>query len=265
MPRAVGCGNGEDAYFLDKMPFSWHVAGMKKLRILAIIPARGGSKGIPLKNIRLFGGKPLLAHTIDAARKNTNIDRIVVSTDNLAIARVAKKFGVEVVPRPAKFASDKSQIIDAILYTLDTLKAEGYEPTHVLLLQPTNPMRTSDDITRAVSLLTKRKADSVVSVCRTENMLLTKNKRDELRILNPDTLSSANRQELGEYYKLDGCMIYLTSVPMLREKRSFFAGKLVGYEIERWRAVDIDEPQDFVIGELIFNNRSRITNALKKF
>ncbi len=265
MPRSVSCGNGEDACSLDNVLFSWHVTGMKKLRILAIIPARGGSKGIPHKNIRPFAGKPLLAHTIETARENAYVNRIVVSTDDSAIARVAKKYGADVVPRPVQLASDKSQIIDAILHTLDTLKGQGYEPTHALLLQPTNPMRTSNDITRAVSLLTERKADSVVSVCRTENMLLTKNKRDGLRILNPDTLSSANRQELGAYYKLDGCMIYLTSVRMLREKRSFFAGKLVGYEIERWRAVDIDEPQDFVTGELIFKNRSRITKALKNF
>jgi CMP-N-acetylneuraminic acid synthetase len=252
---------------LDKHLFSWHFFAMPKLRILAIIPARGGSKGIPHKNIRRFAGKPLIAHTIGAARSSRFVDRIVVSTDDKKIAAVARAYGAEVpFMRPKPLANDKSSIIDALIYTLEKLENdEGYIPTHLLLLQPTNPMRTADDIKNAVALMKKRRADSVISVCRTENLLITKDETDRLTILNPKLLKQPNRQQLPNYYKLDGCMIYLTDARKFRKERSLFAGKLVGYEIERWRAVDLDEPQDFVVGELVYKQQARVRRTLKTF
>lgn len=235
--------------------------------ILALIPARGGSTGIPKKNIRLFVGKPLIVHTIEAARHAPSVSRIIVSTDSEEIARVAKDAGAEVpYLRPAELATSTSKVADAVVHMLQYLKSkEGYEPTHVLLLQPTSPLRTSDDIEKSVALFQKTGADSLVSVCRTENLLLTKNPSDELTIFNTELLGSPNRQELPAFYKLDGSMIYLVATDVFLKHRSFLAGKLVGYEIPRWRGADLDEPQDFVAGELIFEKRKEIEERIRNF
>lgn len=235
------------------------------LQILAIIPARGGSRGIPHKNIRNFAGKPLIAHSIEVAIAAPSVHRTVVSTDDVAIAESAKKYGAEVpFLRPAELAGDSSQVVDAVIHLLESLKrTEKYEPTHVMLLQPTSPLRTSDDIEKAVALLRERNADSLVSVCRSENLLFTKGEDDVLHALTGQ--QSANRQEVPTCYRLDGSMIYLTQTEMLLAARSFLSGKLVGYEIERWRAVDLDEPQDFVLGERIFGMRDEIEKDIRNF
>jgi len=237
------------------------------MKILALIPARGGSKGIPKKNIRPFNGKPLIAHSIECAKRSPRVDRIVVSTDSEEIAEIARAYGADVpFLRPSEMAGDTSKVMDAVIHAIETLKAaEGYEPTHVLLLQTTSPMRTPEDIDRAVEILTERNADGVVSVCRTENLLMTKNDNDVLTILNAEQLGTTNRQLLPTVYKLDGCMIYLIKTDVLLRERSFFAGKLVGYEIDRWRAVDLDEPQDFVVGEMIQRNAEEIAKRIEQF
>jgi CMP-N,N'-diacetyllegionaminic acid synthase len=236
-------------------------------KILALIPARGGSKGIREKNIKLFAGKPLIAHTIAAAKDSKCVDRIVVSTDDQRIADVAKECGAEIpVFRPAELAGDKSPVMDAVIHMLDHLKdKESYEPTHVLLLQTTSPLRTAQDIDASVELYEKRGADSLVSMCRTEQGLFTKGDDDVVETLFDGYSAGTNRQSLKPTYKLDGCMIYLIRTELLREKRSFIAGKLVGYEIPRWRAVDLDEPQDFVVGELIYKNRNELLESIRNF
>ncbi|MDO8522307.1 MAG: acylneuraminate cytidylyltransferase family protein [bacterium] len=240
---------------------------MPHKEILAIIPARGGSKGIPRKNVRMFGGKPLIAHTIDAAKEAPSVNRIIVSTDDAEIARVSKECGAEVpFLRPRELATSASKVVDAVIHLLEKLKAdEAYEPTYILLLQPTSPLRTSEDVERAVKLFFDAEADSLVSVCRTENVLMTKDAEDVLTVQNPELLSSPNRQELPAFYKFDGSMIYLTKTEILLKEHSFIAGKLVGYEIPRWRGADMDELQDFVVGELIFKNKDEIERAIQDF
>ena len=126
-------------------------------------------------------------------------------------------------------------------------------------------MQTSSDIEKAIDLFFTSNADSLVSVCRTENILMTKDAENVLTIQNPKMLESPNRQELPAYHKLDGSMIYMVDTKKFLEKRSFFFDKLVGYEIERWRAIDLDEPQDFVVGELIFQNRDAIETRIRNF
>ncbi len=238
---------------------------MNKSNILALITARGGSKGIPRKNIRLFAGKPLIAHTIEVAKAATSVGRVVVSTDDKEIASVALKYGAEVpIMRPAEFAGDASALIDAVFHMLDYLRDnERYTPSHVLLLQATSPMREVGDIEHAIKLLQERGGDSLVSLCRTENSLFSKNSDDVIQTIYDGYKSGTNRQSLPTFYKLDGCMIYLIKTDTLRRERSFLGGKLIGYEIERWRAVDLDDPQDFVVGELIYQNREMIKKKIK--
>ena len=237
------------------------------MKILALIPARGGSKGIPKKNIKLFNGKPLIVHSIEAGKGSKYVDRVVVTTDSQEIADICLAAGAEVpVLRPAEMAGDKSPVMEAVIHMLDHLRdVEKYEPTHLLLLQTTSPLRTSADIDAAVELYEKRGAESLVSMCRTENGLFSKNESDIAEVMFDGYSAGTNRQMLPKAYKLDGCMIYLISVPVLREKRSFLAGKLVGFEIPRWRAVDLDDPEDFVVGEIIAENLTRIQDGLKNF
>lgn len=236
------------------------------MKLLALIPARGGSKGIPKKNIRPFAGKPLIAHSIEAGKGSKCVDRVIVSTDDAEIAEIAKSFGAEVpVMRPAEISGDKSPVMEAVIHMLDFLRDnEGYEPTHLLLLQTTSPLRRSSDIDAAVELFQKRDAESLVSMCRTENGLFTKDENDLVHT-EYDGYKTTNRQMLPKCYKLDGCMLYLIDVNVLREKRSFLAGKLVGFEIPRWRAVDLDDPEDFVVGELIHRHAVEIGDKIKTF
>ena len=238
------------------------------MNVLAIIPARGGSKGIINKNIRVFGGKPLLAHTIDAAKKSRYVTRIVVSTESEAIADVARKYGAEVpFLRPMELAGDKAKATDAVYHLLVTMEEEsGYRPDYVVLLQPTSPLRESADIDGALTLLFKRKDSAVVSVCRTEQLLFTKNKKEVLELVSDESfLKSGNRQELPDTYKLDGSMVYAIKTSVFLKKRTFIPKGVIAFEIPRWRAVDIDEPQDFLVGELIFRKRKKIERALKAF
>jgi CMP-N-acetylneuraminic acid synthetase len=206
-------------------------------------------------------------HTIEAAKGAASVSRVVVSTDSEEIAAVAKDAGAEVpVLRPAELATKESKVLDAVLHLLAHLKTEeSYEPTYILLLQPTSPLRTSDDIEKAVALFIANDADSLVSVCRTENVLMTKDANNVLHFENPEMLATPNRQELPAYYKFDGSMLYLVDTKKLITERTFFPGKLVGYEIPRWRAIDLDEPQDFVVGELLFENKGEIEARLEHF
>lgn len=236
--------------------------------ILAIIPARGGSKGIPKKNIRLFASKPLIAYTITAARHSRFLNRIMVSTDSHAIADVSRRLGAEVpFLRPPDLARDTSEVSDAVLHLVKKLKKEGqYQPEYIVLLQPTSPLRTAADIDGALALLFKRKAKAVVSVCQTEPLVFTKDKKDRLRVVGRHTfLQSSNRQTVPPTYKLDGSMIYAIRTETFLQEKTFLPSGTVGYIIPRWRAVDLDEPQDFVVGELVYRNRKKIEKALRRF
>jgi sialic acid synthase SpsE/CMP-N-acetylneuraminic acid synthetase len=235
------------------------------MNILALIPARGGSKGIPRKNIRMFNGRPLIAYTIDAAKASKYVSRVHVNTEDKEIALVARECGAEVpFLRPSELARDTSKVADAVIDHLDRLNALGEpDPTHLMLLQATSPMRRPEDIDRAVELFLERGADSLASVCRTESALMMKDgASDELTILPNEHDTSFNRQENPKFYKFDGSMIYIIKTSVLRRERSFLAGKLVGFEIERWRGVDLDEPEDFAAGQVIHANRHEIERGI---
>ena len=162
------------------------------MNVLAIIPARGGSKGVVDKNIHDFCGKPLIAHTIDCAKNSKYVNRVIVSTDSEKIADIAKAHGAEVpFLRPSELAQDKSKIVDAIVHTVLKLKEEeGYFPDYILLLQTTSPLRLSSDIDNALDLCIKRDADAVVSLCQTEQLLYTKDENDRLHLVSSEDRKS---------------------------------------------------------------------------
>lgn len=236
--------------------------------ILAIIPARGGSKGIPHKNIRNFGGKPLIAHTIDQAKASKFITRTIVSTDSPEIAAVAKKYGAEVpFLRPKALAGDTSQVADAIIHALDFLKdAENYNPDYIVMLQTTSPLRTAKDIDESLEKLFKTKADCVVTLCETEQLLYTIDKRQRLHLVSDEKfMKSTNRQQLEQTYMLNGAMVYAIKTSVFRRDKSYFKGDLIGHVIDGWRSVDLDEPVDFIIAEMIYKNLAKIKQTIRNF
>ncbi len=239
------------------------------MKILGIIPARGGSKGIKNKNIRQFCGRPLISYVIDCAKKSKYIQKTIVSTESEEIVKVARRYGAEVpFLRPPQFAQDKSRVSDAIIHLLSKLKTDfDYIPDIIVLLQTTSPLRTPQDIDGAIKLLIDKKADSVVSVCATEQLVFTKDSENRLKnlITKKEFLRSNNRQELPRTFKLDGSMVYAIKTKIFLKYKSFLAGKLVGYEIPRWRSVDLDEPEDFVVGELIFSQFKKLAHKIEHF
>jgi N-acylneuraminate cytidylyltransferase/CMP-N,N'-diacetyllegionaminic acid synthase len=226
----------------------------KNKRILALIPARGGSKGLPGKNILSFCGKPLIARTILEAQKSRYLDKVVVSTDDEAIAGVSRKYGA-CVPflRPRKLATSTSNMIDVVLHCLDSLVKKNEMFDMVVLLQPTSPLRTTQDIDRAIELFFKKKATSVISVCVSEHhpwwsISLGKGFKVD-KFLGGSSLHK-NRQVLPDYFRINGA-VYISTAELLREKRSFLSRNTYAYIMSPEKSIDIDNKIDFEFAEFL--------------
>jgi len=238
------------------------------MKILAVIPARGGSKGILHKNIRAFNGKPLLAFAVDQAKSSRHINRVIVSTDDQVIADVALRHGAEVpFLRPKELAGDQSQVADTLVHLLNSLKiSEGYEPDYLVMLQTTSPLRTVADIDGSLDKLFETNADAVVSLCETEQLLYTMdNKRRLCLVSDKKFLKSTNRQALEQTYMLNGAMVYGIKTDIFLRDKSFFKCNLVGFVVDQWRSVDLDEPADFLVAELLHKNINYIHDGIKNF
>jgi len=230
---------------------------MKK--VLAFIPARGGSKGILGKNIVEVGGKPLIAWTIEAALKSAVCDRVIVSTDDSEIAAVAKKYGAE-IPwlRPSKLAQDDSAIIDCMIYELDRLKSDqDYVPDFIMLLQATSPLRTFKDIKNAVHLQSEKSASSVLSVCEAPTHPYLMKKVDQESNLSsfmtvPMLETKLYRQNLPTVYVLNGA-IYLLEVDMLLKERSLYGDRATAYIMPVHQSHDIDTHLDLSFIDMLIN------------
>lgn len=238
-------------------------------RFLAVIPARSGSKGIPDKNIKNFCGKPLMAYAIEQALACKRIDRVVVSTNSQKYIALAKKYGAEVpFLRPKELAGDKSPIFDTIKHLLLALyptsnsqRPTSKMPDYVVLLQTTSPLRSVSDIDRCIDVVLKTKADAVMTMCSTEQLLYTIDKKGILNLLfNKAWLASTNRQTLPATYKINGPAVLITRTKSILKKgnRSLIRGKVAGVVMEKWRSPDLDEPEDWALAELLFKNRLKI-------
>lgn len=216
-------------------------------QVLALVPARGGSKGLPGKNLADLGGKPLIAWSIEAALGSSYVDQVVVSTDCKEIARVAGNFGAEVpFLRPAELATDQANSFDALLHALTWYAQRGRTFDLVVWLQPTSPLRTPLDIDRAIDLYAARKAQAVVSVCETDHHPWWANTLpDDANMANfmrPEVLNT-NRQDLPAHYRLNGA-IYLASPDYLASQGSFYGEQTFAYVMPKDRSVDIDDAMD---------------------
>ncbi len=221
------------------------------MKVLAIIPARGGSKGVARKNIRKFDGKPLLAYAIAAGMESKKISKLVVNTEDKEIAKIARSFNCETVMRNPEIAGDQSQIIDTVLQTLAYFEDNNQYFEAVILLQPTAPLRKGEDIDNAISLLqSNSKTDAVISMVKVEDhhpARMYKIQNGNLDNLMPE-YETKNRQELPELYLRNGC-IYLVRISALKKELSLIPEKKVPYIMDSKWAVNIDTEIDVIVLE----------------
>lgn len=233
----------------------------KDKKILSLLPARGGSKGLPGKNIKTLLEKPLVAWTIAQAKKSKCIDEILVSTDDRQIAEVAQQYGAKPpFLRPSELADDNSPIIDTILHALGWFEQKGISFEYVALLEPTSPLRKKDDLDKAIKTLidNEDKADSLVSVgeVHLENPYITKLIIDGYvrPLIGKGEDGSFQRQQLPKVYFPYG-VIYISKVAALKDKRTFYQEKTIPYFIERWQNYEIDDIWDFLCIEAILKDK----------
>ncbi len=215
--------------------------------MIAIIPARGGSKGLPGKNIKPLLGKPLIAYTIEAALKSKHISRVIVSTEDEEIAKVAEFYGAEIpFMRPHELATDESSSIDVLLYTINRLNENSQvKHTEIIVLQPTSPLRTHTHIDEAIQLFFDRNAEAVLSFCKERhpifwNKFITDDGKFE-SIFSEDFLM--NRQMIKPTYYPNGA-IYVLNEKLLKQ-RTYYTDKSYVYLMDSENSIDIDTQEDF--------------------
>lgn len=227
-------------------------------KVLAIIPARGGSKGVLRKNTRNFCGKPLIAWTIEEALKCKYIDRLIVSTEDLEIATVAKEFGAEVpFLRPEQLAQDATPGIGPILHALDCLsKQENFNPDLTCTLQCTSPFRKTYHIDEALERIVAGGHDSIIGVCESEVNPYWMKRIENGRIKDFITtkINYTRRQDLPKVYRLNGA-IYIARTAVLLKKGNWYTNNTVPYVMDKASSIDIDDLQDFKIAEFLMKEK----------
>ena len=227
--------------------------------MIAIIPARGGSKGIPNKNIKQLSGKPLIAYTIEAAKNAKSLKKIILSTDDQEIAKIARNYGVEVpFMRPKELATDDALAIDNYIYTIERLNSKLREPYEsFVVLQPTSPLRTALDIDNAVRIFRENNADSVVSVSEAPYPPAWAERIDQQGILRPYFNGEGgvkNRQQFDQAYVPNGA-VYVFKYALLKEKHSYYSERTYPYIMPQERSIDIDVNFDFNLAKFLLGQR----------
>jgi len=223
---------------------------------LAIIPARGGSKGIPRKNLRPLAGKPLIAYNIEQALRSRFISRLVVSTDDAEIAQIARQYGAEVVTRPAEISGDRASSESALLHVLAALEAEeGYRPDLLVFLQCTSPLTLAEDIDGTVQALLDEKADTALAVIPF-HYFLWRDQEDGAEGINHDKRVRPLRQEREPQYLETGA-VYVMKVDGFRQARHRFFGKTALHVMPADRRLEIDDPVDFQVAEVLMQEQKR--------
>lgn len=226
------------------------------IRVLGLIPARGGSKGVPGKNIKLLAGKPLLAYTAAAALAAQHLSRVVLSTDDEQIAAVGRACGIEVpFLRPAELAQDHSPTLPVVQHALRTLEAAGEQFDAVCLLQPTNPLRRAVDIDACITLFAREQADSVVTVLPVPaeynpHWVYFRAADGSLRLSTGESTPIPRRQALPPAFHREGS-VYVTRRDVILEENSLYGQRVLGVELDPARSVNIDTPDDWAHAEAL--------------
>ncbi|MED1745802.1 acylneuraminate cytidylyltransferase family protein [Brevibacillus borstelensis] len=228
-----------------------------KSKIMAIIPARGGSKGVYRKNIRHIAGKPLISYTIDAALACPLIDQCIVSTEDEEIKRISLEAGVKVINRPLELATDTALSEDVVRHVLENCMAKGDLPKYFVLLQPTSPMRNEKHITDCIDFSMKVHSRCTVSVTEVEHHPY-KTFYEENGILIPlknrQSLSKP-RQQLPSVVRQNGAIYFMETVAFL-EQNSFFVDPVLPYYMDENSSIDIDSERDFLFCEMLMSRSS---------
>jgi len=230
--------------------------------IIAIIPARGGSKRIPRKNLMPLAGRPLIAHSILHAKEAKCVTDVYVSTDDVEIGAVARAMGVKVVKRPEELASDTAPSESALLHVLDARSETGTpDPDLIVFLQCTCPVRRPDDVDRAVDALQKSGADSLLSGCRETPFIWRVDERGP-QSLTYDYRKRIRTQDWQPHYRENGS-IYVLKPWILREHNNRLGGKIVVHEMDFWCSFDIDSMEDANLVQWILRERDGRASDVK--
>lgn len=227
------------------------------MQVLGLIPARGGSKRLPGKNIKQLGDKPLIAHTISAGRACSEIDRLIVSTDDEEIAKVAETWGAEVpFLRPAQLATDEASSLDVVRHALAYVEQEGFFPDYIVLLQPTSPLREPGDIQQALQEMQKGQWDMLLSLCPAHIHPYWYKRVTDSGEVKPfvDYQGSLRSQDLDPAYHPNGA-IYIYRSQLVRE--GLQPRRIGAYIMEEWKSIDIDTALDFFIAEKILEHKRK--------
>ena len=222
----------------------------KNKTFLAIIPARGGSKRLPRKNILNLNGKPLIAWSIEAGLNSKYIDKVIVTSDDTEILDISKQVGAATIKRPIELASDTATTFDTLKHTIDNVKKYDC----IVLLQPTSPLRDEKHIDEAIELLLSKKADAIVSVCEMDHSPLWSNKLgDSLSMVGfiKDEVLNKRSQDLEEYFRLNGAIYICKTEKFLEEESFFLKENIFAYKMGRESSIDIDEEIDFKIAKVL--------------
>jgi CMP-N,N'-diacetyllegionaminic acid synthase len=230
-------------------------------KIIAIIPARGGSKGLPGKNIKPFGGKPLIAWTIEAGLSSQYIDEVMVTTDCEKIAEISKNLGAKVpFLRPAELSTDTAISIDVIRHAV-TYYEENFGEIfdYVALLEPTSPLRQWQDIDNAIfSLAQHKRAKSIVGICRTESQnpafLVRKDNVGIISSYDGLEIKVMRRQDIEDIYFFEGS-VYVSETKYLLLKNTFYHNNTLGHLFPKWKSIEIDDLDDFIMAEALLAHR----------
>lgn len=236
------------------------------MNTLGIVTARSGSKGINNKNIRYLSGKPLMAYTIETALKCKYIDKVMVSTDSDVYADIAREYGAEVpFLRSEKNSTDIAPTMDVLLEVLEEYKKRGFEFENIIVLQPTSPLRTCQNLNEAFQLFYEKEADSVVSVCECEHSPLLSNTLSDDRNMFGFIPRENNRrrQDLEKYYRLNGA-IYISKSSVLKQIQSFYGTKSYAYIMSRLESIDIDTRLDFEYAEFLMEREKQLNMTLRE-
>jgi CMP-N,N'-diacetyllegionaminic acid synthase len=220
---------------------------------LAVIPARGGSKRLPRKNVLKLAGKPLIAWTVEAAKNSKYIDRIIVSSDDTEILQIADDLKVENIKRPDKLANDTSSTFSVVEHVIRQCNSNF---DFILLLQPTSPLRNAAHIDEAIELLMKRDADAIISVCETEHSPLWANTLPDngsMEAFVPQDFINTRSQDLPKYFRLNGA-IYICNTDKFKQCQTLLIdSNIYAYEMTQASSVDIDTQIDFSLAEIQLN------------
>ncbi|MFH1303999.1 MAG: acylneuraminate cytidylyltransferase family protein [Planctomycetota bacterium] len=237
--------------------------------VVGLITARGGSKGVPRKNIQLLAGKPLIAWTIEAALQSQELDRVIVSTDDKEIASISRRFGAEVpFIRPLELALDASSHVDVVLHAIDWLaEHEDYDTEYVAMLQPTSPFRIAEDIDGAIQFARKKNAKSVIGMMKAPSHPVCLRSMNEegllLEIFPQQEESALRRQVLTDVYAFNGALYVLRADSFRVDKTFRPYQETYGYKMPTERSWEIDTEWEFTVASLLMENITRSASLRK--